>query len=91
MKAYDNAHAERFVGTIRRECMDWTLMLGRRHLESVLEQYLRHYNDHRPHRSLGLGAPARRDLPVLAPSSAGRVRRTDRLGGLIHEYHRVAA
>lgn len=35
-----NAHAERFVGTIRRECMDWMLMLGRRHLESVLEQYL---------------------------------------------------
>lgn len=43
-----NARAERFVGTIRRECLDWTLVLGGRHLESVLEEYVTHYNSHRP-------------------------------------------
>lgn len=85
-----NAHAERFVGTIRRECLDWTLMLGRRHLESVLAEYVAHYNGHRPHRSLELVAPAcTADPPVL--STVARVRRIDRLGGLLHEYHRVAA
>ncbi len=47
-----NAVAERFVGTVRRECLDPTLVLGRRHLQAVLADYLRHYNTHRPHRSL---------------------------------------
>jgi putative transposase len=87
-----NAHAERFVGTIRRECLDLTFVLGRRHLESVVDEYVAHYNRHRPHRSLELMAPARTanvaepDLEVV-----GRVRRTGRLGGLVHEYHRQAA
>jgi putative transposase len=52
-----NAHAERFVGTIRRECLDWLLILNRRHLEHVLRVFFDHYNTHRPHRSLQLVPP----------------------------------
>lgn len=86
-----NAQAERFVGTVRRECLDWTLVLGRRHLEAVLAEYLDHYNSHRPHRSRELVAPAcTGDPPMRAPAGPGRVRRIDRLGGLLHEYHRAA-
>jgi putative transposase len=48
-----NAFAERFVGTIRHECLDLMLILSRRHLESVVHEYVGHYNSHRPHRSLG--------------------------------------
>jgi putative transposase len=52
-----NAIAERFVGTVRRECLDWLLILNRRHLEHVLHGYTDHYNAHRPHRSLDLAPP----------------------------------
>ena len=48
-----NAFAERFVGTVRRECLDRMLVFGRRHLEAVIHEYVGHYNSHRPHRSLG--------------------------------------
>jgi len=87
-----NAICERVIGTIRRECLDRMLMLGRRHLETVLAGYVEHYNSHRPHRSLGQAAPSALDStrehdtdPDLAS-----LRRTDRLGGLIHEYRLVA-
>ena len=53
-----NAIAERFVGTVRRECLDRMLILGRRHLEAVLAEYVEHYNPHRPHRSLSQRAPS---------------------------------
>jgi putative transposase len=53
-----NAIAERFVGTVRRECLDWLLILNRRHLEHVLRVFVDHYNTHRPHRSLQLVPPA---------------------------------
>jgi transposase InsO family protein len=52
-----NAHAERFVRTLREECLDWLLILGQRHLEQVLREYVEHYNRERPHRALGLRAP----------------------------------
>ena len=83
-----NAYAERWVGTLRRECLDWILILGRRHLEAVLREYLMHYNAHRPHRALQLRAPDTGPVPFPpAPSQPPRqVRRRDRLGGLIHEY-----
>jgi putative transposase len=87
-----NAFAERFVGTIRRECLDRSLILNRRHLETVLAEYILHYNDHRPHRSLDQSAPLHlneRPLRVRTPDSE-RVRRKDRLGGLIHEYELAA-
>jgi putative transposase len=84
-----NAHAERFVRTIRTECLDWLLILGRRHLERVLRVYTDHYNHERPHRALALHPPQL--APVTARLSTGRIERHDLLGGLIHEYHRPAA
>jgi putative transposase len=83
------AIAERFVGTARRECLDWLLILNRRHLEHVLRVFVDHYNAHRPHRSLDLLPPAAigREHRV-APSSD--LKRRDRLGGLIHEYSYAA-
>src|SRR6266487_4634988 len=52
-----NAYAERWVQTVRRECLDWTLVLGRRHLVRLLRVYIRHYNEQRPHRGLALAVP----------------------------------
>jgi len=84
-----NAYAERWVGTVRRELLDRILILGRRHLRSVLAEYTDHYNVHRPHRALGQAPPLGPDEPaVFVP--AGRVVRRGRLGGLIHEYSQVA-
>jgi len=88
-----NAICERVIGTLRRECLDRMLVLGRRHLEVVIAEYLEHYNAHRPHRSLGQRCPR---SVVHAPAQqatdvdAHRIRRTDILGGLIHEYRMVA-
>ena len=66
-----NAFAERFVGTIRRECLDRILIFGRRHLEAVIHEYVDHYNAHRPHRSLGQQPPQPKDP---APAATGRRR-----------------
>jgi putative transposase len=87
-----NAICERVIGTIRRECLDRMLILGCRHLEAVLAQYVEHYNAHRPHRSLSQRPPADSDAtpPTVGDVDAARLRRTDRLGGLIHEYRMVA-
>jgi putative transposase len=52
-----NAHAERWVRTVRQECLDWLLILGKRQLERTLRTYIDHYNRQRPHRALGLTAP----------------------------------
>jgi hypothetical protein len=52
-----NAFAERWVRTVRQECLDWMLIWGRRHGERVLNEYVRHYDDERPHRSLALRPP----------------------------------
>jgi putative transposase len=84
-----NAIAERWVGTVRRELLDRMLILGRRHLETVLADCVAHYNQHRPHRSLGQ-APPLGAIHEHAPAADLRVLRVDRLGGLIHEYAQVA-
>jgi putative transposase len=83
-----NAFAERFVRTVRTECLDWLLIIGRRHLEHVLRIYTQHYNRERPHRGLALHPPQPR-APAL--SQEGDVQRRDRLGGLVQEYYRAAA
>jgi transposase InsO family protein len=87
-----NAICERVIGTIRRECLDRMLIVGRRHLEAVLAEYVEHYNAHRPHRSLSQRPPADSDAtpPTIGDVDAARLRRADRLGGLIHEYRMVA-
>src|SRR6266545_2957855 len=85
-----NAVAERWVRTVRSECLDHLLIVGRRHLEQVLRAYLAHYNGERPHRSLALAAPAAQQ-PEARGSPPPAVLRRDVLGGLIHEYHAAAA
>ena len=87
-----NAHAERVIETIRTECLDWTLILGRRHLDRTLRTYVEHYNRGRPHRALALASPlAEASVQAPVPVSPHAVRRRDLLGGLIHEYHGAAA
>jgi putative transposase len=86
-----NAFAERFVGTVRRECLDRMLILGRRHLERVPAEYIAHYNDHRPHRALGQLAPLTMDSPPpIDDPEPAELRRNDAVFGLIHEYRLVA-
>src|SRR6476646_2665500 len=69
-----NAYAERFVRTVRAECLDWLLIIGRRHLESVLRIYTAHYNAERPHRALALIPPE--PAKVARPADA-KVERHD--------------
>ena len=65
-----NAICERVIGTLRRECLDRMLILGHRHLETVLAEYVEHYNAHRPHRSPGQRPPA---APDVTPPTIGDV------------------
>jgi hypothetical protein len=87
----EGVRAERWVGTVRRECLDWLLLLGRRHLEQVLEEYVAHYNTARPHRALQLRAPLVHRQPTRPTRPVEAVVRRDRLGGLIHEYEPLVA
>ncbi len=85
------AQAERWVGSLRRECLDRMLILGRRQLEQVVGAYISHHNQHRPHRSLEQRPPLAKPPPATpAPPPCG-IGRSDRLGGLIHEYYAIAA
>ena len=83
-----NAYAERWIGSCRRECLDWMLVLNQRHLEAIIREYCAHYNHERPHRSRGLRPPADRGDPKRA--SGGAVQRQTRLGGLLSNYYREA-
>ena len=86
-----NAHAERWVRTLRRDCLDRCLILSGRHLDHLLGVYREHYNGHRPHRALALHPP--QAIPSLALARASpnlTVARRDLLGGLIHEYQLAA-
>jgi putative transposase len=88
-------HAERWIGSLRRECLDRLLILGRRHLQHVLATYVSYYNQHRPHRALDQRSPLSQPPPTGDQARAevielARVRRSDRLGDLIHEYQLTA-
>src|SRR4051812_24012294 len=83
-----NAFAERWVGTVRRECTDQMLIVGERHLAAVLGEYTAHYNAHRPHRSLGQRPPQPRSH--VSHVTAAKVRRRPILDGLINEYEQAA-
>jgi transposase InsO family protein len=97
-----NAFAERFVRTVRSECLDHLLVVNEAHLERVLRSYARHYNGHRPHQGIAEEIPAPEETAPLAvvPTIDNRhqhlrhrpprIRRRDRLGGLIHEYELAA-
>jgi transposase InsO family protein len=87
------AHAERWVGSVRRECLDRLLIVGRRHRELVIKTYAMHYNEHRPHRSLEQRPPLSNHPGEQGTADViglDRARRCDLLGGLIREY-RLAA
>jgi putative transposase len=87
-----NCYAERRVRTVRAEVTDRMLIAGPRHLPAVLDEYITHYNRHRPHRARNLQSPDHDDS-VPAPVTglaAARIRRRKILGGLIHEYEQAA-
>jgi putative transposase len=84
------AHAERWVGSVRRECLDRLLILGRRHLQHVLVAYVGHFNEHRPHRALGQRPPLSDEQSLAEVIDFDRLRRRDLLGELIHEYELAA-
>jgi len=86
-----NAFIERWIGTVRRECLDRMLILNRRHLERALPVYIRHYNEHRPHRSLDQRPPIEEPPPGSETNvDLDHVQQRDLLGGLIHEYKAAA-
>ena len=84
-----NAFAERWIETLRAECLDWLLILGPRHLDRILRIYVQHYNQQRPHRGLELQVPERL-APVEEADGVPDIERRDLLGGLVHEYMKAA-
>jgi len=85
---WQNAYAERVIGSIRRECLDHIVVIGERHLRGILSTYVDYYNGTRTHLSLAKDAPEPRSVQ---PPSEGRVVEVPRVGGLHHEYFRRAA
>jgi transposase InsO family protein len=83
-----NAHAERWVGTVRRECTDRILIANQRHLTTVLREYTTHYNEHRPHRALAQRPP--NPPSAINPAPTGKIKRRQILGGLINEHAQAA-
>jgi putative transposase len=88
-----NATCERLVGTLRREVLDRVLILGERHLRSVITEYQVHYNTARPHQGIAQRVPDDgRDVPRATVINVDRqqIRRRPVLGGLINEYTHAA-
>jgi putative transposase len=86
-----NAFAERWLRTVRAECLDWLLIVSRSHLEQVIRIYVQHNNRHRPHWALLLQPPdTPAQLTILSEDDRGAVPRRDLLGGLLHEYQQAA-
>jgi putative transposase len=84
-----SAFAEPWVRTVRPECLDWILILGDRHLERLLWDYVGHYNGQHPHRGIDLQVACSATNPSPLPRHSSPSQ--DVLGGLVHEYHPVAA
>ena len=85
-----NATCERFLGSVRRECLDHLLILGEHHLRRVLREYVAYFNRARPHQGLGQAIPARFLAAERHAGGRGRVVAFPVLGGLHHDYRRVA-
>ena len=81
---WQNGHAERLIGSIRRQCLDHIVVFGERHLRHLLRSYMQYYNDARTHLSLSKDAPIPRAVQVV-----GRILPTPILGGLNHQYARI--
>jgi putative transposase len=84
---WQNRFAERFVGTLRRELLDHVIVLGERHLLGLVREYVRFYNDDRPHMALAGDAPGGR---AVEGPERGVVVALPRVGGLHHRYSRAA-
>jgi putative transposase len=84
-----NAYAERWVGTLRRKCLDGILIINRPQLEHVLRLYTAHYNRHRPHRSLSLQPPDQQPAATV-PIPPRQIHKHELLGGLVNEYKAAA-
>ena len=85
-----NAIVERFLGSVRRECLDHVLILSERHLLRVLRAYSTYFNTARPHQGLGQAMPEQDALTGAVSSPERRVRAFPVLGGLHHDYQWVA-
>ena len=87
-----NAFAERWVRSVRAECTDRMLIAGERHLRTILDAYVKHYNTGRSHQGDGLNlrAPDDDHNVIALPVQANRLRRHSVLGGLINEYKQAA-
>lgn len=81
-----NAYAERWVRSVREECLDRIIILNQTHLAYALRAYEQYFNAARPHQGIKQCIPC----PPAARSTAGRVERRDTLGGVIHNYYRAA-
>lgn len=92
LTTFSNAHCERVIGTIRRECLDYLIPVNERHLRRIVREFAVHYNRGRPHTALGPGFPEPNQLKVTAGyhqhglPEGYRVVKTSVLGGLHHEY-----
>jgi putative transposase len=85
-----NAIMERWIGGCRRELLDRTLIWNLPHLRRILRGYVTHHNTHRPHMALSSAAPDKPLPSEVIDLDAFRARRHDRVGGVVHEYHRAA-
>ena len=84
---WQNAYAERVIGSIRRECLNQIIVLGENHLRRIVREYIHYYNNWRPHMSLKRNAPVPRDIE---PPELGKVISIPQVGGLHHVYTRAA-
>jgi putative transposase len=85
---WQNPYVERLIGSIRRECLDHTIVLSERHLKRILTDYFAYYHRWRTHQALEMDCPEPRDVH---PPNRGRVTETAEVGGLHHHYERAAA
>jgi transposase InsO family protein len=85
---WQNPYAERFVGTLRRDCLDHVIVLGENHLRRIVRNYLGYYHDCRTHLSLDKDAPEPR---AIEPPELGKIMAIPQVGGLHHRYTRRAA
>jgi putative transposase len=85
----ENALCERFLGSVRRECLDHLLVLGESHLRHILQDYVNYFNTERPHQGLQQRIPDRTEGSLPQPRGSGRVHAVPVLGGLHHAYRRA--